>query len=115
VAATSSKRREATYEGADGVVAHTETFLVSDHLFLAQPPLLTRRGLYLTQQVDQLIHTFYDRRYSGLIFIQIFVGHVILGNLVCPNFPSFCIGGFYASNDLRFERVAFLDQFGDAF
>src|SRR5262245_39929270 len=56
VDATSKKCREATSEGADGVVAH-KGVLVGDHpvcrskvgfadfLLMRQPPLLTRRGL----------------------------------------------------------------------
>jgi hypothetical protein len=56
VDATLRKCREASFFGADGVVNHTKTLLVSDHpvcgakvgfaeiFLMPQPPFLTRRG-----------------------------------------------------------------------
>jgi hypothetical protein len=51
-----------------------------------------------------------------LLFIQIFAGNVVLGNLVCANFFFVCIVGIlYARDYARFESISFLDQLIDAF
>src|SRR5262245_28015234 len=67
------KKSRSILVGADGVVNHTETFLVSDHPVCAQfgtgtlsfwrsHPSSQGGDFRSLKQVGQLIHTFYDRR-----------------------------------------------------
>ena len=50
-----------------------------------------------------------------LLFIQIFVGNVVLRHLMRSNFSLIRVCGFYSTNHSGFERIAFLEQLGDAF
>ena len=50
-----------------------------------------------------------------LIFIQVLVGNVILRDLMRSDFPLIGAGGFNATDHIGLERIAFLEQLGDAF
>lgn len=51
---------------------------------------------------------------GGLIFVQILLGHVILGHLMRVDFPLAKVVGFFnAGHDSRLERVAFFKQLVD--
>jgi hypothetical protein len=46
-----------------------------------------------------------------LVFLQIFSGHVILGNLVRVNLSLISVPGvFYASHRVGLERIPFFEQ-----
>ena len=50
-----------------------------------------------------------------LIFIQVLLGNVILRDLMGSDFSLIGAGGFNATDHIGLERIAFLEQLGDAF
>src|SRR5277367_1694643 len=56
------------------------------------------------------------RRYSLLVLVQIFAGHVILRHFVGMNFFLISVvGGLHSRNYVGLERVPFFEQFVDTF
>src|SRR5262245_3803163 len=50
-----------------------------------------------------------------LVFVEIFLGHIILRHFARSDTLRYIVSGFDAADYLSLERVAFLDQFADAF
>jgi len=87
------KFREASFDGADGVVAHAETLLVSDCPVRAfgADPLLTRRGLRLSKhRVPIHSHLWYNSTtwaaYSGGGYLLL--ASFLLSFLFCSTFAA---------------------------
>jgi len=51
-----------------------------------------------------------------LVFVQIFLRHIVFGHLAGAHFPyAASTSIFHARDDSSLERIAFLNQFVDAF
>lgn len=51
---------------------------------------------------------------DSLIFVEIFLGHVVLRDFMGADLPSLIVGGFDSGDDVGFEGVSFFYQFVNA-